>query len=139
MHEMGYCAGVLDAVEERADGRPVARVGVMVGAFHRISPDAFDQSFQMLAEGTIADGATTKVTVVPAQATCLTCNQSFETQDPAPACPQCHSSDVKTEGGEQLILQWVEYADPGSAKPVRDQVGPMNVAEADDGHVHEDN
>jgi len=30
MHEAGYCHGVLHAVEDRASGRPVARIGVRV-------------------------------------------------------------------------------------------------------------
>ena len=40
MHEMSYCEGVLEAVEKRAKGRPVVRVGVRIGAVHRVVADA---------------------------------------------------------------------------------------------------
>ena len=51
VHEMSYCEGVLEAVERRAAGRPVARVGVRIGAVHRVVADAFEQSFQIAAAG----------------------------------------------------------------------------------------
>ena len=109
MHEMGYCAGVLEAVERHADGRRVARIGVRVGALHRVSPDAFEQSFQMIADGGVAAGAATEVVIVPARATCPDCSAAFETPDPAPVCPECRGAKVETEGGDELVLQWVEY------------------------------
>jgi hydrogenase nickel incorporation protein HypA/HybF len=78
MHEIGYCTGVLEAVERRAAGRPVNRIGVLVGTLHRISPAAFDQSFKLVAEGTVAAGAATEVKVAPVRATCLACSATFE-------------------------------------------------------------
>jgi hydrogenase nickel incorporation protein HypA/HybF len=109
MHEIGYCTGVLEAVERRAAGRPVARIGVLVGALHRISPAAFEQSFQLVADGGVAAGARTEVEISPARASCAACPASFQTTEAAPSCPDCHSTDVATEGGDELVLQWVEF------------------------------
>lgn len=36
MHEMGYCQAVLDAVEQRADGRPLAEVTARAGAVRAV-------------------------------------------------------------------------------------------------------
>lgn len=58
MHEFGYCDGILEAVTRRAAGRPVAEVTVHIGADHRIEEEALAQAFQMVAEGTVAAGAT---------------------------------------------------------------------------------
>jgi hydrogenase nickel incorporation protein HypA/HybF len=109
MHEMSYCEGVLEAVQRRAAGRPVARVGVRIGAVHRVVADAFEQSFQIAAAGGPAEGATTEVVVVPVRGHCMDCRQDFESPDPSPACPQCGSLDVATEGGDEVILEWLEY------------------------------
>ncbi len=109
MHEMSYCEGVLEAVERRAAGRPVARVGVRIGAVHRVVADAFEQSFQIAAVGSPAEGATTEVVVVPVRGHCMDCRHDFESADPAPACPQCGSLDVATEGGDEVILEWLQY------------------------------
>lgn len=135
MHEMGYCVGVLEAVEARADGRPVSRIGVRVGALHRVSPAAFEQSFQMIADGGVASGAAADVVIVPARASCADCAAVFETPDPAPMCPECHGAHVSIAGGDELILQWVEYAEPAdAARMVRESAGTIRVSEH--GHEH---
>jgi hydrogenase nickel incorporation protein HypA/HybF len=127
MHEIGYCTGVLEAVERRASGRPVARIGVLVGTLHRISPAAFDQSFKLVAQGTVAAGADTEVRVAPVRATCLGCTSSFDASETSPTCPRCHGTEMKTEGGDELVLQWVEYASPDGASAVRETAGTGNV------------
>lgn len=111
MHEMSYCEGVLEAVHRRAAGRPVARVGVRIGAVHRVVADAFEQSFQLAAAGGPADGATTEVVVVPVRGHCMDCRADFESPDPSPACPFCGSLDVAAEGGDDIILAWLQYVD----------------------------
>jgi hydrogenase nickel incorporation protein HypA/HybF len=112
VHEAGFCHGVLHAVESRAAGRPVARIGVRLGSLHRIVPAAFEQSFQMMAAGGVADGATTEVTVVPARGGCGSCGQEFTTPDPPVACPHCGSFEVRCSGGDELLLEWIEYRAP---------------------------
>jgi hydrogenase nickel incorporation protein HypA/HybF len=111
MHEIGYCEAVLDAVERRAEGRRVARLGVRVGALHRIVPAAFEQSFQLVAAGGVADSASTEVTIVASRAGCRACGDRFETADASPACPACGALDVTVEGGDELVLEWIEYAE----------------------------
>lgn len=59
------CASVLDAVERRAAGRAVARVGVQVGARLGVVADAFQQSFLIAAAGSVAEDAATELTEVP--------------------------------------------------------------------------
>jgi hydrogenase nickel incorporation protein HypA/HybF len=109
VHELGYCESILDAVERRAAGRRVARVGVRVGVLHRVLPSAFQQSFQLVAAGTVAEGATTDVLTVPARATCPECGTGFETLDPVPVCPSCGTTVLDTDGGNELVLEWIEY------------------------------
>lgn len=65
MHEIGYCEGILEAVEARADGRRVVGVRVRVGEQHRVVGDALEQSFALVATGTLADGASVELVTVP--------------------------------------------------------------------------
>ena len=115
MHEMSYCEGVLEAVNRRAQGRRVVRVGVRIGAVHRVVAEAFQQSFELAAAGGPAAGASTEVTVVPAHGLCMDCRHDFQALDASPACPSCGSLDVAVEGGDEVILEWLEYADPAQA------------------------
>lgn len=122
MHEMGMCQGVLAAVERRAQGREVARVGVRTGTLLRVEPEAFQASFELVAAGSIAERATTEVTITPVRARCTGCDADFDTLDPFPACPACGGVDLQREGGEELVLEWVQYADdPAPAR--EDAVG----------------
>jgi hydrogenase nickel incorporation protein HypA/HybF len=138
VHEMSYCESVVQAVERRAGSRPVARVGVRIGTVHRIVAEAFQQSFEMAAAGGIAAGAATDLVTVPVSALCRTCRTSFDADDPAPACPSCGGLDVFAEGGDEVILEWIEYrpgstADPPSAEPA-DEVVPEHTHAQTGGH-----
>jgi hydrogenase nickel incorporation protein HypA/HybF len=109
VHEMSYCESVVAAVERRAGDRPVARIGVRIGTVHRIVADAFQQSFEMAAAGGPAAGAVTELVTVPVSGTCRDCRTGFTSDDPSPACPSCGGLDVFVEGGDEEILEWIEY------------------------------
>ena len=87
-------------------------VGVRIGAVHRVVDKAFQQSFEIAAAGGAAAEADVVLTVVPAHGHCMDCRAEFETPDPAPACPQCGSLDVAVDGGDEVMLEWLEFADP---------------------------
>ncbi len=105
MHELGLCGGILEAVERRAAGRRVTRVRVRVGAQHRVVPSAFDQSFALVAQGTVADGAAVDLVVVPIRVRCQDCGHEAEATDPLAACPACGGLDIEFEGGDELVLE----------------------------------
>lgn len=117
MHELGYCEQVVQFVEQRAAGRRVARVGVRVGAMHRIMPAAFEQAFQLVAAGGVAEGAKTEVVTVPATLRCPECGNHAESLDSVPACPVCGSVGVAIEGGRELVLEWMEYSEGAGDVP----------------------
>ncbi len=127
MHEMSYCEGVLEAVTRRAKGRPVVRVGVRIGAVHRVVADAFQQSFELAAAGGPAAGALTEVVVVPVQGHCMDCRHDFEAPDPSPACPACGSLEVATHGGDEVILEWLEYAGAAAEPDAASELVPSHT------------
>jgi hydrogenase nickel incorporation protein HypA/HybF len=127
VHEMSYCEGVVEAVERRAGGRPVARVGVRIGAVHRVVAEAFEQSFQIAAAGGPAERAVTELVVVPVHGHCLDCRSDFDSSDPSPACPTCGSLDVAVEGGDEVVLEWLQYADLSGAADSADELVPAHT------------
>ena len=127
MHKMSYCEGVLEAVLRRAGDRPVARVGVRIGAVHRVVADAFDQSFQIAAMDTCAQGASTEVVVVPVRGHCMDCRADFTSRDPSPACQECGSLDVAAEGGDDVVLEWLQYVDSAGAQEQPGELVPAHT------------
>jgi hydrogenase nickel incorporation protein HypA/HybF len=117
MHELGLCASIVDAIEQRAGDRPVARVRIRVGRLHHVHPEAFDQSFAVAAMGTVAEDAEAELVLVPVSARCSSCG-TVTVADEAPlACDRCGAIDLSVEGGDELILEMLEYrAQPSVAQ-----------------------
>jgi hydrogenase nickel incorporation protein HypA/HybF len=109
MHELGLCTSIVDAVEKRAGDRPVAHVRVRVGRLHHVHPDAFDQSFSMAAMGTVAENADAELVVLPVVARCGGCAATWECDEIPVACPACRSVDIDLLGGDELVLESIEY------------------------------
>jgi hydrogenase nickel incorporation protein HypA/HybF len=109
MHELGLCSSIVDAIARRAGERSVAHVRVRVGRLHHVHPDAFEQSFAIAAMGTVAEDAGADLILLPVQARCDTCGASWEGDEMPLACPACHSHALELTGGDELVLESIEY------------------------------
>lgn len=109
MHELGLCEAVVDAIERRAGERPVAKVRVRVGRLHHVHPDAFAQSFAIAATGTVAEDAAAELVLLPIRGRCAGCSTEFMTDEMVLACPRCAGVNVEICGGDELILEAIEY------------------------------
>ncbi|GII95436.1 hydrogenase maturation nickel metallochaperone HypA/HybF [Sinosporangium siamense] len=123
MHEFGIAEAVLDAIERRANGRPVSRAKVNAGALQRIDEGAINQAFALVAEGTNAEGAYIDLVIEPVQLTCRSCGHNSTSTDPLVSCLKCGGTDLDTEGGDGLVLESIEIAEAGhvSGNPGRDR------------------
>ena len=126
MHELAMCEGVLDAIERRARGRPVARVGVRAGTLLRVDPEAFQVCFELVALDSVAEGAYTEVTITPVHVRCGACDLDLETHDPFPACPSCGGVQLERHGGDELLLEWVRYAEHDTQTAAAPPGGPSD-------------
>lgn len=112
MHEFGLCEAILEAVERRAAGRTVLGARVRIGARHQVVEAAFDQAFEMVSMGTVADGARVDWNIVPVQMTCRSCGRVAESTDMWAICVACGSSDIDVAGGDDLMLESIEVSRP---------------------------
>lgn len=109
MHELGLCGSIVDAIERRAGDRPVRHVRVRVGRLHHVHPDAFDQSFALAATGTVAENASAELVLLPVRAHCPACAARWDCLDHPLACPDCGECGIELVGGDELILESIEY------------------------------
>jgi hydrogenase nickel incorporation protein HypA/HybF len=109
MHELGLCEDIVAAIEQRAQERPVARVKIRVGRLHHVHPEAFAQSFAMAAAGGVVDGADADLVLLPVTAHCRACGLDTEAEELIYSCSACGSFDVELTGGEELVLESIEY------------------------------
>jgi len=109
VHELGLCSSIVDAIERRAGERPVAQVRVRVGRLHHVHADAFEFSFAVAAQGTVAEGAEAELVLLPVSAYCSSCRATWEGDEMPLACPACGAVDIALVGGDELVLESIEY------------------------------
>jgi len=109
MHELGLCSSIVAAIEARAGERPVAQVRVQVGRLLHVHPEAFQQSFEIAALGSVAEGARAELVLLPVLAVCPACGRQWESEQIPLACPGCGGLEVGLAGGDELVLESIEY------------------------------
>jgi Hydrogenase/urease nickel incorporation, metallochaperone, hypA len=65
MHELGLAEGILAVVTDMSGDCAVTRIVVRIGEEQRIAPDSLEFGFQLLAEGTVCEGASLHCVAVP--------------------------------------------------------------------------
>lgn len=111
MHEMGLAEGILGSALGIAQGRPVRRVTVRVGALQRVVPDSLEFSFQLAAAGTEAAGARFEVVGVAATARCAGCGLVQPLDGGVHLCRGCGEPGLQALGGDEVLLDEVELDD----------------------------
>jgi hydrogenase nickel incorporation protein HypA/HybF len=114
MHEFGLVEGIIDTVSRRAGDRPVARVKVRIGALHLAADGPMQQAFAMVAAGTIVDGATLELVQMPVTSTCRDCGRAEAGDEMVLMCPGCDGTLMVYAGGDELLLESIEYREPAS-------------------------
>ena len=98
MHEMSIAMSIIDIVTEaaRAEGPgPVDMVEIEVGELAGVMVESLSFCLELVASGTIADGARFEIISITAAAECLECGGSFKFETYGIACPLCQSYRIK--------------------------------------------
>ncbi|WP_328535366.1 hydrogenase maturation nickel metallochaperone HypA/HybF [Streptomyces sp. NBC_00344] len=103
MHELSITQSVVDAVCERAAGRPVHSVRVQVGMLTAVVADSMQFCFDLVTEGTVAEGARLEIDQPPGTGRCRLCDTVFALTDLVLLCP-CGSVDVEVMSGRELQI-----------------------------------
>ena len=117
MHEMSIAGAVVATVEKHAEGRPTSSVTLRVGRLRQVVPESLEFYFEFVARGTVCEGATLVLEVIPGQLTCSACGHEWELDEPAFWCPACASSDVRITAGNELELDSIEVEEEACIAP----------------------
>lgn len=107
MHELSIAQSVVEAVTERVGDRRVRTIRLQVGKLSGVVPDALRFSFDLVTDGTSAQGASLEIEEPEGRAHCHTCEADIVLPDLLLLCP-CGSADVKLVGGQELLISSVE-------------------------------
>ncbi len=109
MHELSIVEVLIEQVEKEVEqageaGR-VSQVDLVIGRLSGVNTDSIRFAFEVLAPGTLVEGAELRIAEPQALCCCRTCGVETEVEDLAAFCPRCDSSDIYFEGGQELLLE----------------------------------
>jgi hydrogenase nickel incorporation protein HypA/HybF len=111
MHELSITQSMFDLVLEqakKAEAKKVASINLVIGEMTGVVGDSVRFYLDFLCKGTVAEGATLNIKMVPVKATCRTCNKTFELPEYEWTCPDCKEGGLEIIGGTELFLESIE-------------------------------
>ena len=105
MHELALAEAIVDVVVRHARGRRVTRVEVAVGHLRQVVPSSLSFSFELLAQGTPAEGAELVLEEVPAAGSCRACGHEGRLTGFPLLCRACGAADIEVVAGEELRVE----------------------------------
>jgi hydrogenase nickel incorporation protein HypA/HybF len=111
MHEMSLCAGILQILEEQARTlgfRRVKTVWLEIGGLSGVEVEAMRFGFDVVMQGSLAEGAELEVVETPGEAWCLRCRKTVSVKQRFDACPACGAYPLQVTGGEEMRIRELE-------------------------------
>ena len=108
MHEMSIAESLVDLIEDEARNESftqVRRIAVKIGALGHVEPAALQFCFDVVARGTVAEGASLHIETVPGAGWCPRCNRLVAIVQRYDPCPACGSQVAMTAGNELRLAE----------------------------------
>lgn len=117
MHELSLSGAVLNTVARHAGGRRVTLVSLRVGRLRQVVPDTLEFYFELVARGTVCEGARLEQEIVEASLRCEACERVWEIEVPAFRCPTCGGAEVAIAAGNELEVESIEVEEAECIAP----------------------
>ncbi len=108
---MSLMSGVFEAIDNTLTHYSVKKVTLVklkVGRLTNAEPEALQMAFSAFAQGTLCEGAELKVEMIPVKGKCRSCQEEFQIENLAFACPVCEHLGIDIIQGEELLLESLE-------------------------------
>ncbi|HMV97935.1 MAG TPA: hydrogenase maturation nickel metallochaperone HypA [Anaerolineales bacterium] len=111
MHELAVTESILDISLRHAKEAGASRVtdiNLVIGQFASIVDDSVSFYWNIVAEGTMAQGARLHFERIPAEMACSACGHTFHPDDETFECPSCASMQVRITQGEEFRVDSID-------------------------------
>lgn len=117
MHELAIAASVVEIACRHAGDRRVSKVELKVGHLRQVIPATLLFNFDLVAQGTMVEGAELLIQSVPAIGVCRACEARSELRSFPLQCEVCGGFDLDIVAGEELEVESLDVEeDPVGAK-----------------------
>ena len=107
MHEMSICQNIVAIVAEHAKTQKVRRVRLEIGKLSCVMPEALTFCFDVVAQGTVLEGAVLEIIEIEGLAKCLDCGAEVKLVALAGHCA-CGSRNLQQLAGDELNIKDME-------------------------------
>ncbi len=113
MHELSIATYLLEAVEAQArqvGASRVVAINLVVGERAGVVDNSLRFSFELLAAGTLADGAQINSRRIPMRFHCAGCDDDYRPADGDFCCLRCGCVGQLIDDGTTLLIESIEIA-----------------------------
>jgi hydrogenase nickel incorporation protein HypA/HybF len=111
MHELPITQSICNlAVQEaqRVGAQRVCTIHIKMGEYTDYVPVIIQEYFNVVSEGTLAEGAQLEITRIPAVIRCKDCGGESRMQQFRLRCPQCGSRNTELITGKEFYIDSME-------------------------------
>lgn len=111
MHEYAVTKNIVDIVVEEAEkagARKIIKIQLAIGDLSTIIDESVQMYFDIISEGTIAQGAQLIFKRIPAEFKCRKCGFIFIKPQKGFDCPQCGGLGMPTGVGKEFYVESIE-------------------------------
>ncbi len=111
MHELGVTQSLLDIAlnhAQKANAVRIKELNLVIGELSSMVDDSIQFYWDMISQGTIAQGAILRFKRIPASLRCDTCGQVFGMNRRDFVCPHCGSEKISVTGGSEFFLESID-------------------------------
>jgi hydrogenase nickel incorporation protein HypA/HybF len=111
MHELSVTESILEIALRHAQKAGAIRVtdlNLVIGQLSSLVDDSVQFYWDIISQGTLAEGATLNFRRIPVELSCLDCNERYQPPKDEFACPACGSIHIKVMSGEEFYVESIE-------------------------------
>lgn len=126
MHEMPVTQSLLNMAlskAEQAGANRILELHLVIGDLSTFVDDSISFYWDMLSEGTIAEGSSLHFHRVPAEMHCLDCQQAYQPEPGELLCPSCQGAHLEIRAGDEFQLESIVIDEDESAIHETEVVG----------------
>ena len=108
MHELAITENILDIAQKNAKGQRITALNLVIGQLSSIVDDSVQFYWDLVSQGTSAEGAKLHFRRIPTEFECRDCGIRFYPVKDDFSCPKCGSLGLIIAAGEEFFIESIE-------------------------------